>query len=646
MDEVIRQMLRALETEAAARRGIEGGERIELSGGRRVDSESVHAHTYHFVAHGKRRVRYGEAVHLILPRREAVAVVTASDHAERVELTVDSDLGLTVPCATMVCDDAFLIEALREQLHWAWRRKRPFNWELAERLLQPERWTKAGPAEIRGGTDPDLNKEQRRAVACMAKEGVTVIWGPPGTGKTRTVAAGVEEAWHQDRRIYLLAHTNVAVDTLLAQTLDRLGDDGVPDGAVIRIGELASGSLKARFGERVRFDAVVARRREPIERELRRLGEEIAPLRVALRASLECDASRGAEARTTRGRLAKLEDEAEALECAYERVPAEVVAGARIVATTLHRAYLPGYLHRQADLVVVDEASMAPLPMSIYAAGLARYSAVFAGDPRQLGSIVQSRDTAVRRWVGSSVFDPPTASRGVEPVLLRTQYRMDAEIAALLNRTSYPAGTLTTPACVLGRPFPDLPGLSGPISYVDTSALGARARIPVGTHTRVNERHARIVADLIARVRFEGDARVSVAVITPFRGQARLIRRSLPPELDDVACDTVHRFQGEERDLVILDLADSPGASLSRFMRASDPLAAGSRLLTVALSRARSHLVVVANGRFLMEQSPRHAFVRRLLRAVASGSGCESACQHPASPSPPADNARRTRLSL
>jgi hypothetical protein len=619
--ESLQEMLRALRVEADSRRGIDGGQRAELFGGRRVAAEGGSS-TYRFLTRTSRhRVRLGEAVHLLAHDNETLAVVVAVGEQGWLEVSVEVDLGLTVPFATLVRDDSYLIQALRERLRSARRGRFSFNWELVGDLLHPARWSSREPTgDV--ASRPRLNSEQAAAITAMAREGVTVIWGPPGTGKTRTLAVGVHRAWLQSKTILLLAHTNVAVDGLVERLLDVIGPERLGDGAIVRIGELASQSLRSRFGDRIDFDAIVERRREPLDRALVGLGGKISHARATLARLVEDGADEMATS-VVRDDLERLEADAHGLERDHERTPAAVIEDARIVATTIHRAYLPGYLRRQFDVVVVDEASVVPLPMAVYAAGLATESVVFAGDPRQLGCIVQSRDPAVRRWVAATVFQPPRhgGNSRPRPILLREQYRMREEIAHLVNHISYRPGTLVTSSAVGRRTGPALPFLPSPVCYVDTSSLKVEASVPRGTHTRVNEVHARLAAAVIERIS-AAEANTTAAVITPYWGQARRIRRYLSPHHRSWVCvDTVHRFQGDERPVVVLDLPDAQGAPLSRFMRARDALDDGARLLTVGLSRSQYYLIVLADFEFLSRFCPRGAFVRRLvayLQAEAS----------------------------
>jgi hypothetical protein len=73
---------------------------------------------------------------------------------------------------------------------------------------------------------------------------------------------------------------------------------------------------------------------------------------------------------------------------------------------------------------------------------------------------------------------------------------------------------------------------------------------------------------------------------------------------------TVHRAQGGEVDVAVLDLCDGPGATPT-FLRAESSDEAGARLLIVAVTRPREALVVIANIPYLERAGG--AVVRRLL---------------------------------
>jgi hypothetical protein len=104
-----------------------------------------------------------------------------------------------------------------------------------------------------------------------------------------------------------------------------------------------------------------------------------------------------------------------------------------------------------------------------------------------------------------------------------------------------------------------------------------------------------------------------VGVIAPYRAQVSLLEDLLEEaQLSEVAVGTVHRFQGAERETIILDLTESDPHTLSSFLGGTSLRDTGSRLLNVALSRAQARLIVVANLSYLRA----HLSERHLLQGV------------------------------
>ncbi|SEW19688.1 AAA domain-containing protein [Halobacterium jilantaiense] len=91
-------------------------------------------------------------------------------------------------------------------------------WETPEkrRLLTGERDLSVSRPPSRRRADLALDDHQSRALAlAVAADDVLCIHGPPGTGKTRTLAAVVAESVARGERVLVTAHSNQAVDNLL-----------------------------------------------------------------------------------------------------------------------------------------------------------------------------------------------------------------------------------------------------------------------------------------------------------------------------------------------------------------------------------------------------------------------------------------------
>src|SRR5262249_26107985 len=96
------------------------------------------------------------------------------------------------------------------------------------------------------------------------------------------------------------------------------------------------------------------------------------------------------------------------------------------------------------DVVVVDEASMAPMPSLYFAAGRATQKVIVVGDFRQLPPIVLAETEMALKWLGRDIFNQAGIQQAVdegrpEPrlTMLRRQYRMHPQISAVSNSIIY-----------------------------------------------------------------------------------------------------------------------------------------------------------------------------------------------------------------
>ncbi len=139
---------------------------------------------------------------------------------------------------------------------------------------------------------------------------------------------------------------------------------------------------------------------------------------------------------------------------------------------------------------------------------------------------------------------------------------------------------------------------------------------------KVNTWEAQLVADLLRRIhRFYGaefDARKTVGVIVPYRNQIAMIRREIErlglPGLDEVSIDTVERYQGSQRDVIIYSFTIQQRYQLE-FLTANTFAEDGhdiDRKLNVALTRARKQMILTGHLATL-QQSP---VFRRLISFV------------------------------
>jgi hypothetical protein len=489
-----------------------------------------------------------------------------------------------------------------------------------------------------------LNASQRAAVQLCADSNLAFVWGPPGTGKTVTLVHVIDELLARGERILLASTTNAAIDQILAKLSTR---PWFAPGTFVRLGRSDADTFGAELGDIV--DRLRGARRDELAWLRKRIGDaeqqvrylrgllgELAPALTTqqslfaeppprLRAPALSRVFTAADAiarldardqqRVLEQRIARLERvrvlakaRVAALTAQDRELETRVVADARVVLCTLTNTYLSPLLADQSfDVLIAEEAGMATLPPLFHAATRCRRRAIMVGDPRQLPPIVQSNDEVVRRAIGRNVFEVtvPDPERSDVVAMLDVQYRMHPAIGSLVGRLFY-AGRLVHSAAstddITARP--PFPGKA--VVVVDTRSTCQRS---AKGSSRVNPTSAETTAELALEA-VRGGA-TSIAVITPYAAQASEIRRLLAARRigDAVECSTIHRFQGRECDVVIIDLVDAAP------MRPSALVADAPNLLNVSISRARGKLVIVADVAYFESAAP-DGLVAQLLRAA------------------------------
>ena len=102
---------------------------------------------------------------------------------------------------------------------------------------------------------------------------------------------------------------------------------------------------------------------------------------------------------------------------------------------------------------------------------------------------------------------------------------------------------------------------------------------------KLNKEEAKIVGEIVPNLQKLGLEKEQLGIICPYRGQVSEIRRNLPPA---ITVDTVDRFQGSDREVIILSLTESEFHGNKGF--------ADNRRLNVAITRAKKKLIVVGDS--------------------------------------------------
>ena len=411
---------------------------------------------------------------------------------------------------------------------------------------------------------------ERVATKAMAAKDYFLLVGPPGTGKTsRALRRMVEKFYAEpDTQILLLAYTNRAVDEICS-SLNAIA----PQIDYIRVGSELS--CDVRYREHL------------VENVLATLNS-----RKEVRRRLEA-------CRVYVGTVASLSSKTELFKL------------------------------KRFDVAIVDEATQILEPQLLWILSAKSSDGrdsvgkfILIGDHKQLPAVVlQSKES-------SEVFDEGLRNMGLYNLkdslferLYRThlleedslaldmlcrQGRMHPGVASFPNQAFY-AGKLQPVGLSHQQEHIPTPVLFIP-SQRDTSSLSGKT----------NLYEAKIVADWAEQIWNEFpetfDAHRTLGIITPYRSQIALIRKQLQekgiPELLDVSVDTVERYQGSERDVIIYSFCVNHRYQLKFLPNLTEENGVQiDRKLNVALTRARKRLVVIGVPELLKENPIYHHFI-------------------------------------
>lgn len=426
-----------------------------------------------------------------------------------------------------------------------------------------------------------LNNTQIQAIRAAVSRTLTLIHGPPGTGKTRTAAHVVIAALAERRGpVLATAASNTAADALLAAIVAASGASaGAGTGVcIIRVGRVAAVSPHL---WRYTLDAFVQR---------------------------DIEVKRACSRRANAAEIASAEHAA-AL-CAMRKADVVVCtcvsAGRDIVRDT------------RFPFVLIDEATQATepdvlIPLACGYADGGPKQLVLAGDHHQLPPTVLADDA---NEIQISLFSR-LWSAGIQSFLLNTQYRMHPNIAMFPSNRFYDrklrdgitGADRALPAAILDSAM----DIGSRVLFVNVQGDEVRgtkreADRPTTGYSYANKMEVHVVAKIVYRLVVEGGFKPeSVGVISPYSAQTRLISRKLTP-WSAVEVNTVDGFQGREKEAIVISTVRCNSNGDVGFV-------ADWRRLNVAITRSKTLLVVVGSNDTLRNDENWDAWLRWVRRS-------------------------------
>ncbi|MCC5611149.1 AAA family ATPase [Nostoc sp. CHAB 5834] len=444
-----------------------------------------------------------------------------------------------------------------------------------------------------------LNASQQDAIRACAKNKLSVIWGPPGTGKTDTLVALLHalvfesQSSQKSRKILITGPNYRAVEELVFRLLNNLNNDTRCIADVF---------------------VVYSQSREP-----KTLPDSINP---------------HLDAKSIRLNLKELDNDSLALRASLTNL-----AKVTITATTAHLAQKISeliYSEESAspiqeifDFIVIDESSQVPVTLAMRPLSTLKENGqlVVAGDHLQMPPIFSLEPPKNAEYLVGSIqtyilkrFMLPTQE-------LLVNYRSNQDLVDYAKTLGYPPKLQAYNLIKQIRQISDLDAVIAglPESLPKTTAykelLSSTRTVTAFIHedtisSQANELEAKLVAGLayclryaVAKELFEGNDEntftsfsdeeffeFGIGIVTPHKAQKALVIKELQklfpeaaPNLILDAVDTVERFQGGQRQTVIVSF----GVGDTEIIAGEEQFLLQLERTNVAVSRAMAKCIIL-----------------------------------------------------
>ncbi|MHC8948059.1 AAA domain-containing protein [Sphingobacterium hungaricum] len=453
------------------------------------------------------------------------------------------------------------------------------------------------PATTFSYQNESLNPSQCLAVENMLSENsLTILHGPPGTGKTTTLVKGIQALLkNKKQQLLVVAPSNTAVD-LLTEQLDQVGVSVVRIGNPVKV----SDHLQA-----LTLDGQVDQHRS---------NKEVKALEKQMRAYTDmAHKYKRNFGKAEREQRKALFNEAHKIRKEIDQIQNflmnDVLGKAQVITATLVGANHAVIRDRSYGAVIIDEAAQALEP-ACWIPILKGDKIILAGDHCQLPPTVKSIKGG-REGLYNTLFEKLIALYPEAVSMLQVQYRMNSQIMHHSSKLLY-INLLQADASVADRRLIED---HQPISFIDTAGAGFEEIELDGAISNEDEANFlhRHLQDFVGKLDqlYTLEEFPTIGIIAPYRKQIAYLKTNL--EQDEqlkkygklIQINTIDSFQGQEKDIIYISLTRSNENQNIGFL--SDV-----RRMNVAMTRAKKKLLVIGDSATVGQ----HDFYREFLSYI------------------------------
>lgn len=437
-----------------------------------------------------------------------------------------------------------------------------------------------------------LNDSQKEAIEFCINSPVSIIHGPPGTGKTFTVIELIKQlVFNHGERVLVCGPSNISVDTILERLSSSFGGKKKKDyGKLIRIGH------PARLLDKTLQHSLDILSKTTASDILSDIDDDI---RNTLKDIKKC--KRRSERKGLYQELKQLKKE---LRTREKKVIKDLLLGSQVILSTLHgagsRELLSVYDQGPQffDTIIIDEVSQSLEPQCwipiIHHLGIKRI--VIAGDNMQLPPTIKTLDEDIKidfkvtANLEKTLFDRLMEIGGEQyKKLLDTQYRMNQEIMEFPSKELY-QGKLKAFGGIKDITLNDL--VETPVDdddfskciWIDTQGGEYPEQSNEDDNSKYNEYEIVLVKKHLEKLLQLGVNPQDIGIISPYNAQVSLLKK----QLEGIEISTVDGFQGREKEVIIITLVRSNDKGEIGFLK-------DKRRLNVAMTRPKRQLCIIGD---------------------------------------------------